>query len=187
MPRSKTSSATPPSVRMLIPEPDIRYAVADIAKRIEEDLRRHPAPDPVLVVGIMDGALIFMADLVRRLPLSMEWRFVKASSYGRSRTSSGTVALDWFGSMDWRGRNVIVIDDILDTGLTMKTIVDVIREGRPNRLLSVVLLRKQTERTVAFDVDYAAFDIPDTFVVGYGLDDAGRFRNLPYIGALEPD
>jgi hypoxanthine phosphoribosyltransferase len=171
--------------RMLISAETVQEEVAKLSRNLEEAMQRQAPNDPLMVVGIMDGALVFMADLTRRLAFPMHWTLVHASSYGNSHKSNGSVALEWIGRPDFNGRRVLILDDIVDSGLTMKSVMNAVMEQAPERIWSAALLLKKINRTVGVRVDYHCFEIPDVFVVGYGLDYAGRYRNLPYIGVVD--
>jgi hypoxanthine phosphoribosyltransferase len=138
----------------------------------------------LLVVGALTGAVLFVSDLVRHLTVPTEVDFVAVSSYGPNETSSGTLrVLKDIGS-EVRGRHVMLVDDIVDTGLTLSRVCDLVRLRHPASLATCVLLDKPSRRKVEVRVDYRGFTIPDTFVVGYGLDSAGFYRNLDYIGVV---
>lgn len=136
----------------------------------------------LVVVGVLTGAYVFLADLLRCIDLPLELDFVAVSSYGAATRSTGEVRLlkDLGHPID--GKDVLVVEDIIDTGLTLRYLLETLRARRPATLETCVLLDKPTRRVVDVDVKYRGFEIEDRFVVGYGLDYAGRFRNLPYIG-----
>ncbi len=141
---------------------------------------------PVLMVGVLGGAFIFLADLVRRLDMPIEIGFVRASSYRGQTTRPGELTTSLEGLPAVRGRHVVLVDDIFDSGLTLDRVsADLWRDG-PASLETVVLLLKQGRAQVAMRPDHVVFEIPDAFVVGYGLDYDGLFRNLPELAALEP-
>ncbi len=145
--------------------------------------------DKLVVVGLLRGSFVFIADLVRELDLPVEVDFIEASSYGDSTESSREVRI----LKDLRGeihdRDVLVVEDIVDTGFTLQHVVGLLKARRPARLKTIALLDKPSRREADIRADYIGFEIPDEFVVGYGIDFAQRNRNLPYIGAvrfLEP-
>ncbi len=145
--------------------------------------------DKLVVVGLLRGSFVFIADLVRELDLPVEVDFIEASSYGNSTESSREVRI----LKDLRGeihdRDVLVVEDIVDTGFTLQHVVGLLKARRPARLKTIALLDKPSRREADIRADYIGFEIPDEFVVGYGIDFAQRNRNLPYIGAvrfLEP-
>jgi len=140
--------------------------------------------DKLVVVGLLRGSFVFIADMVRELDLPVEVDFIEASSYGNSTESSREVRI----LKDLRGeihdRDVLVVEDIVDTGYTLKHVVGLLKAKGPKRLKTVALLDKPTRREVDIKADWTGFEIPDEFVVGYGIDFAQRNRNLPYIGAV---
>ena len=140
--------------------------------------------DKLVVVGLLRGSFVFIADLVRELDLPVEVDFIEASSYGNSTESSREVRIlkDLRGEI--HGRDVLVVEDIVDTGHTLKHVVGLLKAKGPKRLRTIALLDKPTRREVDVRADWTGFEIPDEFVVGYGIDFAQRNRNLPYIGAV---
>jgi len=177
-------------VTMSEPEYDIELLISeeDIATRVNtlalEITSHYSTSESLVVVGLLNGSFIFIADLVRRLDLPVEVDFMTVSSYGRSMTSSGDVRIvkDLKGSIE--GRNVLVIEDLVDTGLTLNRVRDILSARRPKSLEVCCLLSKASRREVDVPVRWVGFDIPDEFVVGYGTDYAQRSRNLPYIGKV---
>jgi hypoxanthine phosphoribosyltransferase len=142
--------------------------------------------EELTVVGVLHGSLLFMADLIRRLPLPVRYELVQAESYAGT-VSTGDVRIHLAPAADrLRGRNVLLIDDILDTGRTLAKLRDLVLSHQPRALRIAVLLRKRVPRAAEVQADFVGFDLPDGFVVGYGLDYNGRFRNLPYIGLCDP-
>ncbi len=166
---------------VLLTREQIANRVLELAERISADY----AGRELLCVGVLKGSWIFLADLVRLLTVPVTVDFMMASSYGTGTDSSGEVkiVLDLKASVD--GRDVIVVDDILDSGLTLKHIIDNLKLRRPRSLKVAVLMDKPERRRTDVTVDYTGFEIPNKFVVGYGVDFAERFRNLPYIGYIE--
>ena len=159
-----------------------------IAARIEELAQDiHDAfsdTDKLVVVGLLRGSFVFIADLVRELDLPVEVDFIEASSYGNSMESSREVRIlkDLRGTIE--GRDVLIVEDIVDTGHTLARVTDFLNARHPARLKTIALLDKPARREVDFRADWIGFDIPDAFVVGYGIDFAQRNRNLPYIGQV---
>lgn len=159
-----------------------------IAARIEElarEIRRaYKDSDKLIVVGLLRGSFVFIADLVRELDLPIEVDFIEVSSYGDATESSREVRIlkDLRGEV--QGRDVLVVEDIVDTGHTLRHVTNLLLSREPARLSSIALLDKPSRREVDFKADYIGFEIPDEFVVGYGIDYAQRNRNLPYIGAV---
>ncbi|WP_371055469.1 MULTISPECIES: hypoxanthine phosphoribosyltransferase [unclassified Rhodosalinus] len=159
-----------------------------IAARIEalahEIERAFAGTDKLVVVGLLRGSFVFIADLVRELDLPVEVDFMETSSYGNSTESSREVRIlkDLRGKI--AGRDVLVVEDIVDTGHTLAHVLNLLTSRRPARLKSIALLDKPARREVEVVADWTGFEIPDAFVVGYGIDYAQRNRNLPYIGAV---
>lgn len=182
--------------RVLIPQDRIVARVREIGLALSKDLERELAaeghsperhPDRVVMVPILTGAVIFVADLIRAMPMMLSMRVVTVSSYPGASTQSKGAALRGALPADLAGRHVVVVDDILDTGQTLALVRDLILEQKPASLRLCALLRKDVKRVREVNLDYSGFDIPDEFVVGYGLDYAEKYRNLPYIGVLKPE
>ena len=143
---------------------------------------------PLTVVAIMNGGLILLADLLRRVQLPLKIETISVASYHGGTASSGTVTFLQTGVPDLRGRHVILLDDILDSGRTLEAVrARLLAESCPESLRICVLLQKRCERACAIEPDYVGFEIGDEFVVGYGLDYQGKYRNLPFIGVLRPE
>jgi hypoxanthine phosphoribosyltransferase len=166
---------------VLIPASDIQEKVREIGARINED---YSGKKPLLV-GILRGAVVVLADLMRNVELACEIDFMEVGSYGLGSTSSGVVRILKDLQEDITGRHVLIVEDIIDTGLTMSYLHDLLLTRKPASLESFVLLSKPSRRQVDIDVKYVGFEVPDVFVVGYGIDYAGAYRNLPDILALE--
>jgi hypoxanthine phosphoribosyltransferase len=164
----------------LISERRIAARVAALARRIDQDYRGKP----LSLVVVLKGAFMFAADLVRRLTIPFTLEFAAAASYGASTRSSGRVALSGLDRLDIEGRHVLVIEDILDTGRTSTAILDALRQRGPEDLALCALLRKPAAVALDLPAAYIGFDIPDDFVVGYGMDYAERHRNLRAIYRL---
>lgn len=141
----------------------------------------------LIAVGVLKGALPFMADLIREIKTPLQYDLIAVSSYGASTTSSGIVRIIKDIDMSIENENVLVIEDIVDTGLTLRYLMETLWSRRPETLKSCVLLDKPYRRKTEIVPDYTGFNIPDHFVVGYGLDFAQRFRNLPMIAVLKPE
>lgn len=173
---------TPSSIeRILLDEETIAARVRELAAQISAD---YADADDLVLVCVLKGAFIFMSDLARALTVSHHVDFIALSSYNRGAESSGAVRLIMDTRSSVTGRNLLVVEDILDTGHTLDYLLRAFRARNPASLRTVVLLSKPERREVEVPVDYLGFDIPDVWVVGYGLDYADRFRTLPYIGAL---
>jgi hypoxanthine phosphoribosyltransferase len=178
-------AATPADdiAEVLVDEAAIAAKVHDLGNRIAEDYR---GKDLVLV-SILKGALPFLADLMRAVPIPLRLDFLEVSSYGASTESSGVVRILKDLAHPIEGRDVLVVEDILDTGHTLAFVLEHLRSQRPNSVRLCTLLDKPARRIVPIQIDYRGFEIPDKFVVGYGLDYAERYRNLPFIGVLKPE
>jgi hypoxanthine phosphoribosyltransferase len=166
-----------------------REAIASRVREIADDITRTYRGQEIVVVGVLKGAVIFMTDLVRCVgnDVDVKMDFMAVSSYGNSSESSGVVKI--MKDMDTfvEGKNVLIVEDIIDTGLTVSYLRDVISARGPESIRTCVLLEKPDRRKVENEMTYRGFVIPDEFVVGYGLDYAGRWRNLPDIWCLEED
>ena len=164
---------------ILLSDEQIRKRVAEMAAAIRRDF-----PDDLHLIAVLKGAFVFLSDLVRHTPGHVSLDFMAVSSYAKSTTTSGQVRLlkDLDTSLD--GRNVVIVEDIVDTGLTLTYLQDILRARNPRQLRTACLLSKPSRRQVDVKVEYIGFDIEDKFVVGYGLDYAEQYRNLPYIAVL---
>ncbi len=168
------------SLRVLISAEQIHVRIQELGAQIDRD---HPQ-GPVYLVGILKGACIFLADLARAVKTPARLEFVGISSYGRGKTSSGEVKLTKDLDVSVEGYEVIVVEDIVDSGITLSYLVQVFQQRRPKSLRIATLLDKPDRRQRPVKVDYAGFQIPDEFVVGYGLDYAEDYRNLPDVCVL---
>ncbi len=168
--------------RFILDEKTIQEKVREIARQIEEDYEGKE----VIFVGVLKGAFIFLADLVRKIEkVDVLIDFVKVSSYGASTETSGVVRLDFDTTMNLEGKHVILVEDILDTGLTLKYLKELLEKKNPLSLKIAVLLDKFERRKVDIEADYVGFRVPDRFLVGYGLDYAEKYRNIPYVMELK--
>ena len=154
-------------------------------RELAEQISAEHAGRELLVVGILKGSWIFLADLVRLMTVPVTVDFIMASSYGVGTDSSGVVKMVLDLKSPIEGRDVLVVEDIMDSGLTLKYIIDTLRLRKPGSLKVVALMDKPARRSVDVRADYVGFEVPDRFVVGYGVDFAERFRNLPYVGYIE--
>jgi len=166
---------------VLLSKEQIASRVRELAEQISADYKGRE----LLVVGVLKGSWIFLADLVRLVTIPVTVDFMMASSYGAGTASSGEVKITLDLESPVKDRDVLVVDDILDSGLTLKHIVDALKSRSPKSLRVAALMDKPERRRADVHVDYVGFEIPNKFVVGYGVDFAGRFRNLPYIGYIE--
>jgi hypoxanthine phosphoribosyltransferase len=159
--------------------------IAQRVRKLADEIERDFAGRDLVVVSLLNGTVMFLADLIRHLSLPMRLDFIGVSSY-RDGTESRELILTKETRLEVRGRDVLVVDDILDTGRTLKCVLDKLRELKPRRIKVCVLLEKKDRRVERVRADYVGFSIPDLFVVGYGLDFAERYRNLPFVGILHP-
>jgi hypoxanthine phosphoribosyltransferase len=162
----------------------IQQRVQELGQVITTDYQEKEAP---ILVGILKGGVPFLADLIRTINLPLEYDLIAVSSYGASTKSSGTVKIIKDLDMSIEGRDVIIVEDIVDTGLTLHYLLENLKSRRPNSLKVCTMLDKPSQRKMTIQPDYNGFEIPDVFVVGYGLDYAGKYRNLPYIGVLKEE
>jgi len=175
-----------------VTHPDIESVVISeeqIDERVREmgaQISRDYAGETVLLVAVLRGAALFLADLSRAIEVPVELDFMAVSSYGSSTKSSGVVRILKDLDEQIEGRHVLVVEDIIDTGLTLKYLLKNLASRRPASLEVVTLLSKEGKQRVPISCKYTGFSVPDEFVVGYGLDFAERYRNLPYIGVLKP-
>ena len=166
----------------------VLYSADDIKKRIKElaaEIEKDYAGQEIIMVCLLKGAAPFMADLAREVNLFVQYDFMSVSSYGDSSTTSGNVKITKDLSSDIIGKNVIVVEDIVDTGLTLDYILRILNERQPASLKLCALLDKKDCRKINVDIDYKGFEVPDEFIVGYGLDYAQKYRNLSYVGILK--
>ena len=168
---------------VLITEEQLEEKVHELGAILTEEYReKFP-----LAVGILKGALPFMSDLIKRIDTYIELDFMDVSSYGNATVSSGEVKIIKDLNTSIEGRDVLIIEDIIDSGKTLNYLVDLFKYRKANSIKIVTLLDKPTGRKVDLKADYVGFDVPDAFVVGYGLDYAEKYRNLPYIGVLKKE
>ncbi len=167
---------------VLLTEETIQAKVAELARAIDRD---YEGRVPVLV-GVLTGATIFMADLIRKIQIPVEMEFMAVSSYGAGTESTGVVRILKDLNSEVTGRDLIIIEDIVDSGLTLAYLQNVLRAREPASLRTCVLLDKKERRESDVMLDYVGFTIPNAFVIGYGLDYAGLYRQLPFVGVLDP-
>jgi hypoxanthine phosphoribosyltransferase len=169
--------------RILLSEQEIQAGIDRVAEGITDRFR----DERLTVVSVLKGSCVFASDLIRRLPIRLELAFVSASSYGDG-TTSGELRLDFFPTdQEVAGRKLLLVDDILDTGRTMHSLVSAFEARGAAEVASCVFLDKPSRRAVQYEADFSCFHVENLFVVGYGLDYAGGYRNLPYVGALRPE
>jgi len=169
---------------------DIIFSEDVIQKRVAElgaELTKDYDGKTLMLIGILKGCFIFLADLARHIDLECEIRFLTASSYGFSSVSSGRVNIDREIDFDVEGKDVIIIEDILDSGITLTALRAFVAKHKPASLKVCTLLDKPERRQLPISADYTGFECPNEFVVGYGLDYGERYRNLPYVASLKPE
>lgn len=168
---------------VLIGEDEIAEKIVQLGKQITEDYR----DEDLLLVGVLKGAFVFMADLARAIDLPVEFDFMAVSSYGSATKTSGVVRILKDLDYEISDRHVLLVEDIIDSGLTVSYLLRYLEARRPASLEICSLFWKKGEQAVPLEVKYPGFEIPPVFVVGYGLDYRQRFRDLPYIGVLKPE
>ncbi len=173
-------------MKTILDEDQLRAGVEQMAEAISQQYSQRYNGQPLTIVAVMTGSLVLLADLIRRLNMPIRVSLIQASSY-RGGTESGDLWIRDDMMLDVAGRNVLVVDDIFDTGRTLKAVLECIREMKPASLASAVLLHKRERQVVDFEPDFVGFEIPDEFVVGYGLDYQDLYRNLPFLAVLEPE
>ena len=170
---------------ILIDEPALRKRIAELGQQISRD---YAAIDNLILICVLKGGVMFLTDVMRHITVPHEIDFMAASSYGRGvRASSGTVRIEMDIKSDIEGRNVLIIEDIIDSGYTLNFVMDVLKARHPASLKLCTLLNKASRRAVDVIPDYVGFDIENKFVFGYGLDLDEKFRNLPFIGVVDQD
>ncbi len=167
---------------ILFTEEEIRQKVQDLGKQISRDYNEN---DEIIVVGVLKGASVFMADLMRQINIPVYIDFMAVSSYGYSTESSGVVRILKDLDLEVEGKHVLIVEDIIDTGLTLKYLIDNLKSRNVKSLKICTLLDKPKRRKCDLDIDYIGFEVPDKFIVGYGIDYAEIYRNLPYIAVIK--
>jgi hypoxanthine phosphoribosyltransferase len=168
--------------RILVTEQQIQDEIAAMARELDDEY----AHDQPLVIGVLRGAVAFMADLVKAMSIPLEIDFMAVSSYGAATKSSGVVRILKDLDEEISGRRLIILEDIVDSGLTLQYLLEMLSARNPKDIRVVAMVKKDKPDAIDVQVDRIGFTVPDEFVVGYGLDYAGRYRNLPYIGVLHP-
>jgi hypoxanthine phosphoribosyltransferase len=170
-----------PEPQVLFTRDEIEAAIKKLAGKISQDYNgKHP-----LLIGVLKGSFIFMADLIRHLNFPLEVEFIKLSSYGRGRSTPGKIKVVQGLRSKVRGRDIIIIEDIVDTGHTIAFLLDYLRKKKPASLKLCALTDKPSRRQVPVSIDYLGFTVPNKFIVGYGIDWDEKFRHLPHIGFVE--
>ena len=170
-------------IRVLLSEEEVDKRIIELGEQISKDY----AGEEVHLICVLRGSVFFTCELAKRIPIPVSIDFMSASSYGSNTISSGVIKMVKDLEDPLIGKNVIVIEDIIDTGRTLSHLLKIFQERNPKSLRLCTLLDKPDRRVADVDVDYTGFQIPDEFVVGYGLDYAQKYRNLPYIGIVEFD
>ncbi|HEV3165786.1 MAG TPA: hypoxanthine phosphoribosyltransferase [Isosphaeraceae bacterium] len=170
-----------PTVRVLLTEDQIQHRVRELGRQIEADYQGKP----LTIVAVLTGSLILLADLIRRIGLPLRVALLQTSSYKGAKTTAGTLQINEAFVPDVERRDVLLLDDILDTGHTLATLVERMQQEGASSVRTAVLLRKIGRQVVQLEPDYCGFTIPDAFVVGYGLDYNDDFRHLPYLAVFE--
>lgn len=168
--------------RVLITEEELRQEIAAMAAELDAEY----GSDVPLMIGVLTGAVAFMADLMKAMTIPVQLDFMAISSYGAATKSSGVVRILKDLNEDIEGRRLIVVEDIVDSGLTLQYLLELLRARNPKDIRVVALLKKDKPDAVNVQADRVGFHIPDEFVIGYGLDYAGQYRNLPYVAVLDP-
>ena len=168
-------------IRVMIPEDEVNVKIKELGRKISEDF----AGQEVHLICILKGSIFFVCELAKRITLPVTIDFMQVSSYGAETKSSGVVRLSKDLDEPLQGKNVIIVEDIIDSGRTLNHLVNLLGQRHPKSMTICTLLDKPSRRVVEVDVKYTGFQIPDAFVVGYGLDYDQRYRNLPYIGVIE--
>ena len=171
-------------VDILISEQDVRSRIAELGQEITNFYQHKNIHTPLVVVGLLRGSFMFMADLVREIHLTVEIDFMTTSSYGNAMNSNHDVRISKDLDGDIKGKHVLIVEDIIDTGYTLQKVRDILNLREPSSVTICTLLDKPSRREVDVPVDWVGFTIPDEFVVGYGIDYAQRHRNLGYIGKV---
>ena len=168
--------------KVLLSEEQLSQKIAELGEEISKDYQGKE----IVAICVLKGAILFMADLARAVKVPMALDFMAVSSYGNGTSTSGTVRIlkDLDNSIE--GKHVLVVEDIIDSGVTLKYLLKNLKSGKPASIRHCTLLHKPERRRVEVDIDYCGFTVPDYFLVGYGLDYAEKYRNLPFIGILKP-
>ena len=169
------------SIKVLVPEAEVAKRIEELGKKISEDY----AGKQVHLICVLKGGVFFMCELAKRISVPVSMDFMSVSSYGDGTSSSGGVKIAKDRDESLEGKDVLVVEDIIDSGRTLYYLLDILKKRNPKSMRLCTLLDKPDRRVRDVKVDYVGFEIPDEFVVGYGLDYAQKYRNLPYIGVVE--
>ncbi len=165
----------------MITEEEIDKRIKELSEQINNDYKG----EKVIIIGVLKGSFMFLSDLAKKITLDTEIYFIEASSYGDGTSTSGVVTINKDVSRDLNGENVILVEDIIDTGITMSKVMEIIKFRGAKTVKLASCLSKPARRKIDIPIDYLGFEIEDKFIVGYGLDCAQKYRNLPYIGVVE--
>ena len=169
--------------RVLYSEQQIKDKISELAKRISNDYEGKE----LLVVGVLKGSVIFAAELIKNITIPCEIDFMAVSSYGNSTETSGVVRILKDLDHSIEGKDILIVEDIVDSGVTLDYLLKYLKARKANSINITTLLNKEARRKVDIDVKYVGFEVPDEFIVGYGIDYAEKYRNLPFIGILKPE
>ncbi len=172
--------------RVLVEKEEIERVVKRLGEEITSLYQKRQGSE-LIVIGLLRGSFVFMADLIREIPLPLVVDFMTVSSYGDKTVSSGDVKVVMDLSQSIEGKDVLMVEDIVDSGNTLYKVLDLLRKRQPRSLKVCTFLSKPSRRTVEVPIDFCGIDIPDVFVCGYGLDFSQEYRNIPYVGVLESD
>lgn len=170
-------------LKVLFNEKEIKDKVKELGKKISDDYK----DKDLVLITVLKGAVIFLSDLMREIDVHCDIDFMVVSSYGSGTKTSGVVKIKKDVDVNIEGRDIVIIEDILDSGMTLQYIMGILQSRNPNSIEVCTLLNKPARREVDMSIKYNGFTIPDEFVVGYGLDYSEKYRNLPYIGVLKPE
>ena len=171
-------------IKVFLSEEEIKAKVAELGKKISDDYRG--SDKNLILIAILKGSVVFLSDLMRNIDIDLNIDFMVVSSYGASTESSGNIKIIKDLDINIRDYDLLIVEDILDSGRTLSKLIDILKMRDPKSLKVCTLLDKPDRRVCNVDLDYCGFVIPDEFIVGYGLDFDEKYRNLPYIGILEP-
>ena len=171
---------TQEKIQVLIKETEVEKRISELADQINNDFKG----EKVLLIGVLKGSFMFLSDLAKKITLDTEIYFIEASSYGDGTSTSGVVKITKDIDRDIKDENVIIVEDIIDTGITMSKVMEIIKFRGAKTVRLASCLSKPSRRRVEIDIDYLGFEVEDKFIVGYGIDWAEKYRNLPYIGAV---
>lgn len=168
--------------KILISESELKKRIKELGEQITKDYRNK---EELVIIGILKGSVVFLSDLIRNISLPLKIDFMTVSSYGNSAVSTGNITIKKDLDCDIAGKHVVIAEDIIDSGITLSNLVKILEKRNPASLKICALLDKKERREAEIDVDYIGFEIPNEFIVGYGLDYAENYRNLPYVGILK--